>query len=164
MRRVLVAVVLASLPCGAQWKQEGLLEVPQKPILGLYDHDARKEIRKALAQAARSNKRVLLIFGGDWCFDCHVLEHNLRQDPGLRSLLRANYRVVHVDVGRYEKNLDLAKQYKMNVNKGVPALAVLDSDGTLLYSDPGGFFQAARRMTKKTIADFLLQWAPPRKK
>src|ERR1041384_6246601 len=33
--------------------------------------DAQKEIAQALLTAAKEHKRVLLVFGGNWCYDCH---------------------------------------------------------------------------------------------
>ena len=153
-----------ALPCLAQWKNDGLLDpAPRSGVPGMYEGDARKEIKAALAHAAKDNKRVLLVFGGAWCYDCHVLEYNFRQDPALHSLVTANYEVVHVDVGKFDKNLDIVKKYKTNIAKGVPALAVLDARGNVLYGDPGGFFESARSMTKQSVADFLTQWAPPKK-
>jgi thioredoxin 1 len=160
---VLFALALA-LPSLAQSKIEGTLEAPPRGgVPGMYHGDSAKAIKQALAKAAKSHKRVLLVFGGEWCYDCHVLEHNFRTDPGLKALLKANYYVVHVDVGKYDKNLDLAAKYKMNLSKGVPALAVLKADGRVVYSDPGGFFENARTMTKKEVAEFLERWAPPKK-
>jgi len=164
MKRVALAFLLLFAPLSfAQWKYEGMLEAPPARVSGMYHGDAKKTIRESSARAAKTNKRVLLVFGGDWCYDCHVLEYNFRTDPGLRSLLQANYEVVHVDVGRFDKNLDIVKKYKTNIAKGVPAVAVLDPAGNVLYADPGGFFERARGMTKQAVADFLEQWAPPRK-
>src|SRR5438309_10795649 len=39
--------------------------------------DAKKEINDALKKAATEKKRVLLVFGANWCYDCHVLDHAL---------------------------------------------------------------------------------------
>ena len=36
--------------------------------------DAEAEIAEALANAAKTNRRVILVFGGNWCYDCHVLD------------------------------------------------------------------------------------------
>jgi thiol:disulfide interchange protein len=155
---------LASATAIAQWKTDGTLAPPPSRSNALYTGDAKQNIKTALATARKQHKRVILDFGGDWCYDCHVLDYNLESDAALNSLLHANFVVAHVDVGKFDKNLDLAKQYKMNLNKGVPALAVLDSSGKLLYSDPGGFFENARNMTKQSIADFLTAWAPPKKR
>ncbi len=147
----------------AQFVNDGPLEPPPRNSGPIYTGDPATNIRQALAKARKEHKRVLLDFGGDWCYDCHVLEYNFRVDPGIRAVLEANYVVAHIDVGEFDKNLDVAKKYKMNLEKGVPALAVLDASGKLLYSDPGGFFEHARGMTKRAIVDFLNQWAPPRK-
>jgi thiol:disulfide interchange protein len=165
MRRLVLTSILlfASTAALAQFKEEGLLSPPATKH-AIYTGDARANIAKARAAARKSGKRVLLDFGGDWCYDCHVLEYNFQADPGIKAVLDANFVVAHIDVGNYDKNLDVAKKYKMNLSKGVPALAVLDTDGKLLYSDPGGFFEHARGMTKQAVVDFLNQWAPPRKK
>ena len=69
-----------------------------------------------------------------------------------------NFLLVHVDIGEGEKNLDLVKLYKIPLEKGVPALAVLESDGHLLYSSGQGEFEAARRMMKKDLIQFLRHW------
>ena len=58
------------------------------------------------------------------------------------------------------KNQELVKEYKIPLDKGVPAVAVLDLDGKLLYSSGEGEFEAARRMLKKDLVIFLKRWAP----
>jgi len=50
------------------------------------------------------------------------------------------------------------KLYKIPLEKGVPALAVLESDGHVLYSSGQGEFEAARRMMKKDLVQFLRHW------
>ncbi len=127
----------------------------------LYEKDAnaKSEIAEALAKATRSHKRVLLDFGGNWCYDCHVLDAAFHQ-PDVAPLLNSNFVVVHVDVGEMDRNLDIAKQYKVDISKGVPALAVLASDGKLLYSDQHGEFEKARSMDPDDVIAFLKKWKP----
>ena len=36
--------------------------------------DARTEIKQALALASKEHKRVLVVFGANWCYECHVLD------------------------------------------------------------------------------------------
>jgi len=164
MRRVVAIALLLLIATAAmaQFKDDGTLAPPPSRSNHIYPADANKELKRALAAAKKQRKRVILDFGGDWCYDCHVLEYAFASDRAIHALLEANYVVAHIDVGEFDKNLDIAKKYKMTLEKGVPALAVLDSDGKLLYSDPGGFFEHARGMTKRAILDFLEQWAPPR--
>ena len=121
---------------------------------------AHKEIEEALHAAAASHKRVLLVFGGNWCFDCHVLDEAFH-GPDIAPTLNASFLVVHVDIGHMDKNLDIAKKYDVPLDRGVPASAVLDSDGSLLFSQKRGEFEAARSMAPEDILDFLNKWKPP---
>jgi thiol:disulfide interchange protein len=120
--------------------------------------DAKKEIDEALTLAATDHKRVLLLFGGNWCYDCHVLDRALH-DGAAGKIVSESFLLVHVDIGEVNKNLDLAKQYKIPLEKGVPAVAILGSDGKLLYSSGDGEFEAARRMMKKDLVAFLHRWS-----
>jgi len=74
-------------------------------------------------------------------------------------LLGKNYRVVHVDIGEHDKNLDVANRYQ-TPTEAVPALAVLDSNGKLLYSGKLHQFSAARSLDPQVIMKFLDTWKP----
>jgi len=118
-----------------------------------------KEISEALHTAAASHKRVLVVFGGNWCFDCHVLDEAFHS-PEIAPTVNKSFLVVHVDIGHADKNLDIAKKYDIPLDRGVPAIAVLDSDGKLLFSQKRGEFEAARSMAPEDILAFLHQWQP----
>jgi thioredoxin 1 len=126
---------------------------------------ARADIDSALEQAAATRKRVLVDFGGNWCGDCKVLDLNFRK-PENAALLEAGFVLVHVNVGDkgIDHNFDVAERYGIPLKKGVPALAVLETDGRLLYSQKNGEFEDMRRMDPKSVNDFLRQWSrsPPR--
>ena len=121
--------------------------------------DAHAEIRQALALAARQHKNVLVVFGANWCYDCHVLDLAFHR-PDVETVLQKNYEVVHVDVGEGDKNQDLMQQYQVPMKKGIPALAVLDSNGKLLYSQQGGEFEKARALAPEEVLAFLNKWKP----
>lgn len=120
---------------------------------------AKTDLAAALKQAAATHKRVIVDFGGNWCGDCHVLDmyfHNAENLP----ILEANYVLVHVNVGRYDANLDLAQRYGIPLEKGVPALVVLSDTGKVLYSQKSGEFEAMRRVQASAVTSFLVQWKP----
>ena len=123
------------------------------------DADAPKEIEEALHLAAKSHKRVMLVFGGNWCYDCHVLDAAFHT-PEIAPTLNRNYVVVHVDVGEYNKNLDIAKKYEVPLERGVPAAAILDSTGKLLVSQKNQEFEKARSMAPEDVLAFLNKWKP----
>src|SRR3954468_17230044 len=87
-----------------QWKDDGPLAPAPRNSPPIYTGDAKANGKKALAEAKKSGKRVILDFGGDWCYDCHVLEYNLQSDARLHALVEANYVVAHVDVGEFNRN------------------------------------------------------------
>lgn len=122
--------------------------------------DAHADLKAALARAAHEHKRVILDFGGNWCGDCQVLDLYFH-DPANAALLERSFVMVHVNIGRYDRNLDLAKRYQIPLEKGVPALAILDSRGRLLYSQRQGEFEAMRRMDVSAVTTFLNQWKAP---
>jgi len=120
---------------------------------------AKSDLAAAMKQAAATHKRVIVDFGGNWCGDCQVLDiyfHN----PQNRPILDANYVLVHVNVGRYDANLDLAQRYGIPLEKGVPALVVLSDTGKVLYSQKSGEFEAMGRMQASSVTSFLVQWKP----
>jgi thioredoxin 1 len=135
------------------------LKQPLNKDKNLYpaDADARAEIKEAEGRAAKEHKRVLLVFGANWCFDCHVLDLAF-QRPDFAPVI-AGYEVVHVDIGPDgKKNSDLAKQFQVPLDKGVPALAVLEGDGKLVVSQKNGEFENARAMTPGVLLEFLNKW------
>lgn len=133
-----------------------------KPNPNLYkkDADAKAEIKEATAEAAEEHRRVILVFGANWCYDCHVLDQAFHQ-ADVAPLLEKNFRVVHVDIGDDgKKNNDLAADYKVPLEKGVPALAILGPDGTLLYSQQNGEWESARTLDPDAVVAFLNKWKP----
>jgi len=135
------------------------LEQPMSLDAKLYPpaSGAREEITHALAQASKTHKRVLVIFGADWCYDCHVLDRALDR-ADIAPTLKRNYEVVHVDVGEGDKNQDLMNQYQVPMKRGIPAMAVLDASGQLLYSQKNGEFERARALGPEDLLEFLNKW------
>jgi thiol:disulfide interchange protein len=127
----------------------------------IYDSsaDPNHQIAQALHAAAAAHKRVLVVFGGNWCFDCHVLDEAFHSQE-IAPTLNKSFEVVHIDIGNLDKNLDVAKKYDVPLDRGVPAIAVLDSDGKLLFSQKRGEFEAARSLGPEDILAFLNQWKP----
>ena len=120
---------------------------------------AKADLATALKTAAATHKRVLLDFGGNWCGDCQVLDIYFHDAANL-PILDANFVLVHVNIGHMDENQDIAKQYEVPLDKGVPAIAVLSDKGELLYSQKNGQFEAMRRMESSSVTSFLVQWKP----
>lgn len=122
----------------------------------LYSETAnpRVDIAAAIKRATREHKRIILDFGGNWCGDCQLLDIYYRQSPNAELLAR-HFIVVHVDIGHMDRNVDIAQKYRVPIAKGVPALAVLDARGKLLYSQREKEFE---HTSPKAITAFLNRW------
>ncbi|TAM81142.1 MAG: thioredoxin family protein [Acidobacteria bacterium] len=123
--------------------------------------DARRDVAAAIAQASKTGRNVVLIFGANWCPDCHALDAQMHK-PELASLIRRDYVVVDIDVGRFDKNLGLAEKYGVPLSKGIPAISVLDRHGKLLYAQSQGQFANARAMPAHDFTQFFRKWEPKR--
>ncbi len=153
-----VALLLAAGSGCRQTPDTGpVAEEPGRAVIYPDGAHAEADIAAALAKAAREKKRVLLDFGGNWCGDCQVLEIYFH-DSANRNLLESNYVLVPVNIGRYDENLAIAARYGVPVSKGVPALAVLDPSGEVVYSQRNGEFEAMRKLDSTSVTAFLLQW------
>jgi thioredoxin 1 len=149
---IAVAAGISARVCSAQ-------EISKGKIIYNETANAHTEIKEALEKAAAEHKRVIVVFGANWCYDCHVLDaafHRAETAP----IIAANYEVVHVDIGKGEKNQDLMKQYDVPMKKGIPGLAVLDSNGKVIYSQKNGEFENARALAPEEFVIFLNKWKP----
>lgn len=131
---------------------------------GPYDEaaDAKAQVSAALADATQTRLPVLVVFGANWCPDCKVLDLAFKSGPSA-PLIDKHFKVVKVDVGRFDKNVDVAQAYGVPLNKGIPAVVVLSPQGQVLYATKAGELSDARRMGDQGIYDFFAKVAAPAK-
>lgn len=127
---------------------------------GPYDRraDAHKDIQTALTQAQADGKLVLLDFGANWCLDCIVLSH-LYEDQTVRPFLDDNFHLVTIDVGNWDRNLDVSRRYGDPIKGGIPALVILTGSGEVVASTKNGALADARTATAREVLDYLKGWA-----
>jgi thioredoxin 1 len=116
--------------------------------------DAKAEVRQALAEASRSNVPVLVIFGANWCADCRALDNALKNSKNA-ELMAKSFKLVKVNVGNFDRNLDLAEAYGNPIEKGIPAAVILSLSNKVLYSTKSGELANARSMSETGIYDFF---------
>lgn len=141
-----------------------ILPQPAKPNVSLYSdpREAGDELKAALAKAALEHKRVLVVFGGNWCYDCHVLDTTFHSQE-FAPLVDANFVVVHINIGDEGKdNNDLAARLGVALDKGVPSLGVLEPNGKVVYAQKNGEFEATEKIGPGDVRAFLEKWKPRR--
>lgn len=116
--------------------------------------DAKREIRQALSEAAQARVPVLVVFGANWCGDCRMLDRAMKEGASAPLIARA-FRVVKIDVGKYDRNLDIAESYGVPLKKGIPAVAILSSGSEVLYATRAGELADARRMGESGVYEFF---------
>ena len=117
--------------------------------------DATTDVQHAIAAAHREHKQVLLVFGANWCPDCRALDQAMHGSS--QHLIEGRFEVVKVDVGNFDKNLELAMRYGNPIAKGIPAVVVLSSANQVVYATRNGELANARQMSEQGIFDFLSQ-------
>jgi protein disulfide-isomerase len=121
--------------------------------------DAKAEIEQALAQEP-TTKPVLVVFGANWCGDCRMLDSAMKSGAA-SSLLAKDFKVVKVDVGRMDKNTDIAATYGLPLAKGIPAVVILSANKKVLYVTREGELANARKMGDTGIYEFFKRVTAP---
>jgi len=115
--------------------------------------DAHAALEHGIAQARSDGKYLLVVFGANWCEDCRALDKAMHGTSA--PLIESRFVVVKIDVGNFNRNLDLAQRYGNPIGKGIPAAVVVAPADQVLYSTRGGELADARRMGEKGIYQFL---------
>ena len=114
--------------------------------------DAKLDITNALAAA--TNTPIILVFGANWCGDCKVLDLAMKQGASA-SLLARDFSIVKIDVGHFDKNVDVAESYGVPLAKGIPAIAIISPKNKVLYITREGELANARKMSDDGIYQFF---------
>lgn len=130
---------------------------------GPYDRraDAQADLGRAVDQARRENKHVLVVFGANWCPDCRQLASDMAE-PALGTPVAERFVVTKVDVGNFNRNGRLVNQMGNPVDLGIPAVVVLDGQGQQLGTATGPQLAAVRKARDPaTLLAALDRLAPP---
>ena len=129
----------------------GVAAVADKP----YDEsaDAKAQIATALQEAAAAREPVLLIFGANWCPDCRALDHALK--TGRNAELMGRFKVVKVDVGHFDHNVDVSTAYGDATKKGIPSAVIVSPGNKVLFMTRAGELADARNMSDDGIYEFF---------
>jgi thioredoxin 1 len=116
--------------------------------------DAKLDIQKALTEAAPAQTPIIIVFGANWCGDCKMLDSAMKNGASA-PLLSRDFKLVKVNVGHWDKNLDIAKAYGVPLEKGIPAVAIISAKNQVLYVTREGELADARSMGDKGIYEFF---------
>jgi thioredoxin 1 len=118
--------------------------------------DAKLEIQQALSQTNTTKIPIIIVFGANWCGDCKMLDSAMKNGASA-TLLSGDFKIVKVNVGHFDKNLEVAKTYGVPLQKGIPAVAIISTNNQVVYITKEGELANARRMGDKGIYNFFKQ-------
>jgi protein disulfide-isomerase len=123
---------------------------------GPYDEgvDAQAALQQALAAARSDGHPVLVIFGANWCEDCRALDQAMKRGRNADQIAHT-FDVVKIDVGNFNRNLALVREYGNPIQKGIPAAVVLSPENQVLYATRAGELADARTMGEAGVYDFF---------
>ena len=105
-RKWLMTACILAMSAGIAIAQEPARKVPgAKPATGaakrasIYDKaaDAKVQVARAVERAKKDDKRILLMFGGDWCGWCHKLHGLFQTNREVATILYNEYVLVTID-------------------------------------------------------------------
>jgi hypothetical protein len=165
MKKIAFALLLLATPALAAVPapKPSITSLEQLPVLTMQPYDeaanADAQVAAAFARAQKSHKRVLIDLGGNWCGDCIILA-NFVKLPEMHRFMTAHYEEVSVDVGRFNRNLQIPARFGFTKRlEGVPALLIATPDGKLVNGDNIFATANARNMTPQALADYLARYA-----
>lgn len=164
MRKLILAALLscAAPALAAPAPKLSIHDLKALPIVTMkpYDEGANADtaVDAAFAKAKKDHKLVLIDLGGNWCPDCIVLA-NLMRLPEMQRFLRAHYDVAMVDVGRFDKNLQIPARFGITKRlEGVPSVLIAMADGKLVNGGNVAALANASTMNPQATADWLARW------
>jgi thioredoxin 1 len=130
------------------------------PLPGMYVYDEaadpQRDLQAAMTRARKENKRVLVVFGANWCPDCRELDKEFHANGSKTAdFVASHYEVVKVDVGDFDKNLDFAKLYGEPLKKGIPSVVVVTPTNEVVYQTKAGELADSRSMGADGIYTFF---------
>jgi len=99
-------------------------------------------------------KQPVVIFGGNWCPDCRILEGTLAM-PTIKKFLQQHYQVMHIDIGRYDRNMELMDHLNIESKKGVPRVVILDLEKNIMNSSTSSEWTTARDRKQQEIYNYF---------
>ncbi|MGB8317527.1 MAG: thioredoxin family protein, partial [Ignavibacteriaceae bacterium] len=115
-----------------------------------------QDVKDAVVEAERSNRRIILDVGGNWCIWCHRIDNFIDENKDLSGLLHKNFVVVKVNYSPENKNEQFLSQYPKI--QGYPHFFVLDENGELIHSQDTGKLEKGKGYDKGKFISFIKKW------
>ena len=104
--------------------------------------DPAADLKAAVAEATKMNKRIILDVGGEWCIWCHRLDNFIDQNEQINKFIHEKFITVKINYSEENYNEKFLSEYPKI--KGYPHMFVLDKNGEFLHSQDTGLLARPR--------------------
>ena len=168
-RRVLRTQVAGTGGDTAQRNRAGAGEVPhaghRKARLHLHAvgqnmavpaRNAAEDFDSAVHLAAETDRKVLVIVGGEWCGWCHVLDAFWAENSTVGDAVRSTFVILKVNVSQDNRNRSFLSRFPPFT--GAPHFFVVGDDGEILGSQRTGVLEQGAGYSEERFMAFVLEW------
>tara|TARA_Y100000768_G_scaffold150218_1_gene112154 strand:+ start:1822 stop:2325 length:504 start_codon:yes stop_codon:yes gene_type:complete len=112
------------------------------------------DLNEFISNAIKKDKQPIIIFGANWCPDCRIFSATM-DIPKIKSYIDKTFKVLYVDVKRYEINMSLMEEFGIEPAEGIPRLLIFDKNRKLINSSNTTEWRTARDRTSQEIFNFF---------
>lgn len=135
-------------------RMPGRIEFSKDNLPYAADADAWAALSAAKSAAVAEGKFLMVTFGANWCLDCRTLHHRLNTEPAA-SYVADRFVFVNVDVGKFNRNRDVAESLGVSLNRGIPVAVIFSPDGELIGTTDAGQLEPSRHYSSEQILKFV---------
>lgn len=120
--------------------------------------DANKDLNNAIKEANKSERRIILDVGGEWCIWCHRLDKFIESNDDIKTYLEKNFIVLKINYSKENRNKEFLSHYPEI--PGYPHFFILEKNGDLIHSQNTGELEQDKSYSREKMKAFLKRWTP----
>ena len=136
------------------------IDVKAQETKKLYDPsvDGMKQIKEAVAIAAKEGKHVLIQYGGNWCSWCIKFDAFCKADTAITKIIARNYIPVKLNYDPTNRN-DAANAFMRNPARfGFPVFIIIDEKGNVIHIQDSSLLEEGQGYNRQKVTGFFRQW------
>ena len=155
---IILCALFSGHTLATEWKKHPSQPTHLPEYSRVYDsaRNPAADFELALSSARESQRRVLVLVGGNWCVWCFFLDRHLNQDPAAAKLFYEGFEVLRVYWG--EDNTNQAFLSRFPDFELFPHLFIVERDGTVLASVLADVLINDAKYDNALIAKLVEQW------
>lgn len=120
--------------------------------------DAQADIDTAMQQSMTTGKMTIIAMGANWCHDSRALAAQFEK-PRFQTLLQDHFSLVYVDVGKKDRNINIAQKFGVESIVGTPTVFIIGANGKVLNLETAPTWRNAASRTENDIFTYFANFS-----